>query len=93
MGDQVSVYVQRLVGGCSGVCVCAEVGGWVVRCLCMCRGWWVGGQVSVYVQRLVGGWSGVCVCALKLVKAVQDFSAGCSTSIEPQNDMLFIMSL
>ena len=27
---------------------------------------------------------------LKLVKAVQDFSAGCSTSIEPQNDMLFI---
>ena len=29
-------------------------------------------------------------CILKLVKAVQDFSAGCSTSIEPQNDMLFI---
>ena len=27
---------------------------------------------------------------LKLVKAVQDFSAGCSTCIEPQNDMLFI---
>ena len=30
---------------------------------------------------------------LKLVKAVQDFSAGCSTSIEPQNDMLFIKYL
>ena len=46
--------------------VCAQVGGWVVMCLCMCTGWWVGGRVSVYVHRLVGGWSCVCVCVLNI---------------------------